>query len=420
MSGLFTAISSRFSPAVVLGALLPATVFVILCWLWLLPMLPLDIPTLSRFETIMDTQWKVVTLTAIVTLVAALLHVLNTPVVRLYEGYPWKDGPLGRFKIRKNVKRLQTLIDARNKGRALRPQLQADKERLATVQALLIEVANEISLSFPREASVLPTRLGNAIRSFENYPSSQYNISAIPLWAHFAVKMAPSHAAAIEDAKTSVDVSINFSFLLMILAVAITAAGFVYPIPFVAKTLVVLWVLKISVLALSSYLAYVAAIGRAVEWGGGVRSVFDLYRWDVLKGLGFTVMPADMVTERELWKTISMQISRGDPPDVGPVLRYDSGTYVLPASNLRVTRGLSAPNANRATRTVTASVRNEAQHAVSDITLVETIPQGQQYVWGTMQLDGEEAEVYGTNPYRIDIGCLNAGETATVTYEMGV
>src|SRR5947209_11195201 len=119
MSSLFSAISGQFTKAIIIGALLPATVFVLVAYLWFMPMLPIDAHALSQLEGI-QTQWKVAAFTAITVLIAALLNVLNTAIFRLYEGYPWKNGWLGRWKTARKVQELQRLTEARKKGRSLR------------------------------------------------------------------------------------------------------------------------------------------------------------------------------------------------------------------------------------------------------------------------------------------------------------
>jgi len=417
MSSLFSAISGALTKPIILGALLPATVFMLIAYLWLFPMIPVDAQALARFADI-DVGWKLASLGALSVSIAALLHLFNTAIIRFYEGYPWKNGPMGMAKAARYEARLKALMEARVAGRALRDELKAGSEERSRVVSMLIDIANEITLSFPEPGSVLPTRLGNTIRAFESYPWTQYGIAGIPLWPHFVAKAAATDAGAIDDAKTSVDVAINFSFLLGILALCILAAGFFYPIPFASWALALPWMARSVVLAAASYLAYVASIGSAREWGATVRSVFDRYRASVLKDLGFTKLPASLQEERELWTSISLQISRGDPPD-GPALHFTDETYVLPrGAKLVVSRGASAADATLL-RTITVSIHNGGTTDVDKVVLHEPIASTSQYIWGTMAVNGNPVTPAGVNPYRIEIGKVTAGSDAVVTYKIG-
>lgn len=419
MTSIFSAISGQFSRAIILGALLPAAVYVILAYLFVLPMVPVEW-RLTRVE-LLDPEWKLAAVTITSVLIAGLLHVLNTSIIRLYEGYPWKDGLIGRAMAAHQERRLAQLASERLAARELKKQLEGDPARVDQLSQLQIDAANDINYSFPEAGTfILPTRLGNVIRSFENYPKRQYGISGITFWTRFATKLSASHAGAIDDAKTLFNVTINLSFLSLLLAAVMLILGCMYPIQFVSPAFTLAWIAKIAVAVLLTYLFYSAAIGRAMGWGEQVRAVFDLHRWSVLQDLGFEQKPRTLEAERKLWSAISLQIDRGDPLS-GPALRYATHSVeVLPESaGLEVTRGISVPDANRVCMT-TVTVRNAGTHPVRDVVLIETLPSGREYRWGSMTISGMAAQppqLSGTNPYRVKLGALDAGAAVVVTYE---
>ena len=421
MTGIFSAISGQFGRAIIIGALLPAAVFVLLAYLFVIPMAPIEWGLIARIE-ILDAQWKIAAVTIAAILIAGLLHVLNISIIRLYEGYPWRHGLIGRLMTQRQERRLVQLASDRQIARALIPQVAGNTDCRQDLEQLRNDAADEIIYSYPQEGTfLLPTRLGNAIRSFENYPLRQYGISGITFWSRFATRVSGSHAAALDDAKTLLDVAINLSFLSLLLAFSMLVLGCMYPIQFVSFPMTVRWIVRIAAAVLLGHLFYVAAIGRAKGWGEQVRSVFDLHRWSVLSDLGFEQKPRTLEAERELWKAISLQIDRGDPP-AGPARRYAAHTpHVLPErAALEITRGISGPNANGVYKT-TVKVRNAGAEAVNDVVLIESVPAEREYCWDSMNINGvtaQSSQLTGTNPYHVRIGTLATGAEAVVTYEL--
>ncbi|HJQ35556.1 MAG TPA: hypothetical protein VKB93_00310 [Thermoanaerobaculia bacterium] len=295
MTSIFSAISGQFGRAFMIAALLPAALFVL---------------ALQRF---VFPQWQLAVLAAAAVAVAGLLHVLNAPIVRLYEGYPWMNGPLGKWSIARHRRRLQEAVDGRLAAREARVALRAIDPALAErLQSVQNAMAARAFNDYPLPGSVLPTRLGNVIRSFENYPRRQYGIWAVTLFPRFVARIPREFAAVIDDAKTMLDVLLHLSFLSLVFSLIVCAAC-----PFTAEAITCI----AAGLALSA-IFYAASIGRAGEWGQLVRASFDLYRWDVLRDLGFTSKPASMFEERALWNEISRQLAFGDTL-AGADLRYD-------------------------------------------------------------------------------------------------
>ena len=99
MSSLLSAISGKFSTAVILGTFFPVTVFVFLARVLWVPLLPAGWhPALLAPLAGLDDKWELFVLTLVTIVLSGLLYNLNTPVLRLYEGYPWMDTWLGRWR----------------------------------------------------------------------------------------------------------------------------------------------------------------------------------------------------------------------------------------------------------------------------------------------------------------------------------
>jgi hypothetical protein len=80
------------------------------------------------------------------------------------------------------------------------------------------DAGRRLNEEFPIErTSVLPTRLGNVIRSFEDYPERQYGMDGVTLWPRLVAKINKDHATVIEDAKITFDFLLNSAVLSAVL-----------------------------------------------------------------------------------------------------------------------------------------------------------------------------------------------------------
>lgn len=419
MTSIFTTISGQFGRAIIIGALLPAAVFVLVVHVFVVPMLPWEWRLITRVA-VLDAQWQVASLVVAATLIAGLLSVMNTSITRFYEGYPWANGWLGRWRAAHHraalLQRRRRVRLARELGRRLRRTRPLDPRRDA-LDTVRDDADREVHASYPAPRSVLPTRLGNVIRAFENYSRDQYGISAIPLWPRFVSRIRADHAAAIDDAKTSFDVAINLSFLSALTAFAMIAIVVIYPLPLAETRLRVWFLIRLAAAIGLIWAFYELAIDRAGAWGDLVRGVFDLYRWDVLKDLGYETRPGDLESERALWTAISVQMIFGDPP-LGPMLRYDQRSMAVPKSNwLSLTRSVRLREDGG--RQIVVVVENRGADPISNVRLIEHLPVGSDYVEGSARLDGQPSvPVRGTNPYAFTVGTLAAHARAELTYEV--
>ncbi len=414
MTSVFSAISGVFGRAMIIGALLPSTLFVLFGYLILGPMLPWEWRAVSRLE-VLEPQWKVAAVAATAIVLAGLLHVLNIPIIRFYEGYPWAAGFIGRWR----TSRQQRLFDEKGSRRVraieLRGLLRAANPNDARIESLYQiddDIQREMMASYPPRHDLLPTRLGNIIRSFESYPSRQYGISAIVLWPRFSSRISADHAKLIEEAKTSFDVTIHLSFFAFLAALLLLGAGCAYPIPFAAPSLAAVWLARISVATAIGWLLYEASLDRARAWGNVTRAAFDLHRAAVLRDFGVTPLPRDLASERSVWTRISQQIIFGDP-EGGPALRFDISTLVLPENDdLILTRGV-ATTSEANVREVSVRVENRGTRDATAVRIVEHLPAGTELVW-----ESASTAIEGGNPYSFLLGDIRKAQDATLTYRV--
>ena len=313
MTNLLSAISGQFSKSLLLSTLLPVVVFVLLALVLVVPHVPGTVPVLHWAQGL-DTEWRLAAITLGVILLTALLYNLNGPVIRFYEGYPWCDSWVGRWRTRVHRRRMES-TSARWHGllTLLRDDEAERHQGYETAIEHWNELARTLNTQYPDEpGAVLPTRLGNVIRSFESYPWRQYKIRSITVWPRLTPYIDEACAAQIDEAKSSVDFMLNSSLLCGALAALVAAVHLGFPVGLASARVLVPFVLQLAVFGGLAYGFYLAAISRAQSWGMTVKTAFDLFRWKLLEGLGYRSKPGSLEEERSLWEAISNRLILSD------------------------------------------------------------------------------------------------------------
>ncbi|HSK75264.1 MAG TPA: hypothetical protein VLQ45_02305 [Thermoanaerobaculia bacterium] len=439
MTNLLSAISGKFSTALILGTFFPVTVFVFLARVLWVPLLPAGFkPALLAPLAGLDDKWELLILTLVTIVLSGVLYNLNIPLIRFYEGYAWERTWIGRRKKARHRAALQALLAQQEglyplqsellaEGRSLKavdpedPRIPRLRSWINAARAREYAVRREVFSHYPKEPSVLPTRLGNVIRSFENYPERQYRMAAITLWPRLIAVLDPAYADSIDSAKTGVDFMLNSATLSGLLCLLLLVTGLVYPSP-LASDAALWWLLEIGGLAALSWWLYTQSIGGALDWGNLVRGAFDLYRGKLLEKLGYGRAPKSVDEERELWQAISSRLTAGDPPqDAGEIPPYER-TLPPPTScsctsgaALELARGV-VPLADGRGLRVVLEVRNPDADpggpAVTDLIVADTVPEGFEYQWNSASASAGTVRVEGTNPYRFHLSASLAPKIA--------
>src|SRR5688572_14558935 len=433
---------------------MPVVFYIMVNVFLLLPYLPADPQVLQQINEVNTRAVLVITFVAV--LLTGLLYNLNIPIVRLYEGYTWENSFIGRWRKARYEKELSGLLELRPRLQDLHNALtrrnqaasiqvkEAMQPQIRALGSIRSEVGRNVNREFPSLASVLPTKLGNVIRSFETYPQKQYNIAAIPMYPRLVAVIDKEYLAQIENAKSAVDFTINCSLLSAVSALSILVAGLVYPLPFGSPALWTLWLIKIAFFVFLSWAFYVSSIGRAHEWGDLVKGAFDLYRWKLLDQLGFERIPKNMEEERVLWEAISAQLIFGDRANAR-LWEYSgslsSARGVPPVAQLETMRALSKTDVENVV-TVTVVIKNNdtQKRAVKNVKVTEILPEGAHYIWKSAKvartngrstlppdskspINSEVAiwhsiAVTGANPYGFAVGDLDYNDQIFLSYQM--
>jgi uncharacterized repeat protein (TIGR01451 family) len=422
MTSLLSSISGQFGKPMILGSLFPVLILSILNVVVVAPLLPAMSAIQAKLTRVAigEEKWAAVTLGFVVLVLTGLLYNLNISIIRLYEGYPWRLSWIGALFTWPKKKCFRAAVPLRLSLRYLRREwgkLDPHSQQARSLGGQQTELALFINSELPdREEFILPTRLGNVIRCFERYPAVAYGMDAIVLWPRLISKIDSSFGSSIDDAKTSFDFMLNCSFLSTLTTVGIVGIGLFYPVPLtVAST--VPWIWRALLFAALAVIFYRFSIGRAAAWGMQVKAAFDLYRFELLKALGYQQQPQTFFEEQALWQRISAQLLYADTRE--RPLPYRAPTTRVVASpkgvQLEVKKELTLIAVNGHVE-VRITVQNNDSRTADTVVLVETLPEGYKYVLQSARGSAGPIRVANLNPIELAVTPILPGAVLTVTY----
>ncbi len=477
MTSILSSISGYFSKSLILGTFLPVVIFIVLALLLFVPYLPPSLTVSSPIEGL-GQEWRIISVSFVAIVMSGLIYNLNIPILRCYEGYPWQDSWIGTRLTNKHRNRFdaaQLRIDAMRAAlRTMDAAVKKDPMEAAFINEVIdswkalggdrgAEIsegkwlkawraanadseANDtrtkwqiidndlrdqfsiyrrsIQHAYPDDRSlILPTRLGNAIRSFEYYSDREYGIDSVEIWPRLVAVIPKEYAVSIDDSKTTFDFMLNSSLLSLLLCVLILVSGLVYPASLISLWNAVYWILTVVALVLLSYFFYRLSINRAHAWGLLIKSAFDLYRWELLKKLGYAQQPKHRLEERELWEEISRQAIYGDRFDKRMLSYNESSPPPFPLlqsetrdPKLEVTRGVKATGD---VSVVYLRIKNNDSTAtVKGITVKDRLSDDLDFEWDSARVGNDRVAMSGTNPYEFRLGDLQPDAETILTYRV--
>ncbi|MGH3010873.1 MAG: hypothetical protein ACRDMY_03365 [Gaiellaceae bacterium] len=230
--------------------------------------------------------------------VGLALSALSYSVARLFEGYPLERRsrwPVVRSIYRGAIalqrRRYDPLVSTRDDKR--KPD--KDRQRAAWV----------LDRYFPHSHErLLPTRLGNAIRAFEQHSNVRWGLDSVTIWPRIEALL------SAEEREILVDSKVNFNLFLNA-AVGALAVGacLVVDQALNAPQPALFWLLYAIPFALA-YILYRSAVDPATEWGDAVRSSIDLHRLELYEKLGVRA-PTSFSDERQLALRVNQTLLYG-------------------------------------------------------------------------------------------------------------
>jgi hypothetical protein len=423
MHSFLSTLSSQFAKNILIGTLFPVVLFVIAISAVVLPLAEITPRAMFGLFFLWEQDSVVPALTAFVLIVTVVLFALNIPLIRLYEGYPWQNSWLGQWRTASQRRRAKVLEEVRQRARLLTRQAREANvdDALPADFAGLLKDSGEARGEFPKsEASILPTRLGNVIRAFEGYPKLKYGIDAVLIWPRLAQKLGKDAAETIDSAKASFDFMLNCSVLSSVIAASVVAAGLIRHHPF-TSTYINIWPACALFFCVLAYLFYLGGINRAASWGTEVKVAFDLYRFDLLSGLGYKLEVSGPKDERALWEEISYQFHYPDAPNLTQI------PYKTGQTDIRVTPSSVVVAAKRSMSwepkhvwVVGIEVTNadEFRHEAKSVLIIERIPKGLRVVENSVLVDTAAVEPRSLDPLVVEFGPISPADSKTMKYKL--
>jgi len=294
-----------------LSVLLPAAVFVGLNAVFVFPQFK-DTLLLQALQSNETEYPATILLLMAVLIVAYALAVLNIPIIRLFEGYPWALRFPGNYFRRAHLRRaaaLQSAIDFYDmEARAKRRE--AKQETDATRHQMALEAAEDLALRgnlakaqlawfYPQHNPwrTLPTRLGNVIASAEEFPGHLYGLDAVTFWPFLSpILSKEGYAPFVERERAAFDFLLNMAVLTLVFG-----AELIYADLLLAQATWLSVAAKLGGAAIVAFAFYMVSIQGALSWGYTIRTAFVLYRDKLRERLGL-IKPEGFYEERVLWQ----------------------------------------------------------------------------------------------------------------------
>jgi len=228
-----------------------------------------------------------------ITIFAYLLQIFTNHVVRLFEGY-WDFFPLNTLAI---------LLIKRNQvsNKIINDNLVAaiDSENVGLQNYIQQKIDNE----YPNNDDlILPTKLGNVIRSAELHSYDCYGMDSVFWWPRLW-QVLPQHIKNdINDSLTPLLALLNFSILIPLFALTSLVYTFYQRVDLFSDFWITLLKCLITLIfgVILAWITYRAAISQAIIYGSFVKSAIDVYRLDLISAL-HQPLPKNISEESKLW-----------------------------------------------------------------------------------------------------------------------
>ncbi|MGG6294925.1 hypothetical protein ACQ4M4_10905 [Leptolyngbya sp. AN02str] len=316
---------SKLAEQWVATLLTPAFIF----WLggFLTAIQRLGLNTLVTQYTAYPEPLQIAILVGALCIVAASAFVVqrfDTPIIRFLEGYwhPWLQ-PVRQVRIAHYHQHKQVLIQQSQTLRTLEARQKARFQALKTIietqgatslnsterdeyrqlnERLLTptqqETLTRVRLALhnlPANPDLMPTRMGNILRTAERRPLEKYGLDAIICWSRLWLLLPEAAKKDLQDARADLNNAARL-WLWSILFLIWAALG-------------AWWAVPLGILsALFSY--YTWAIAAATTYGDLIEASFDLHRQLLYQALGWK-KPDDPKEERRVGQQLTDYLWRG-------------------------------------------------------------------------------------------------------------
>lgn len=180
--------------------------------------------------------------------------------------------------------------------------IEVNRRRRWEVNVLANDTELALRLYPPTADDLLPTRLGNILRSAERQAGQNHGfIDPVEMLPRIYPYVSPSLAENIRDARNDLDIACRMCAVLWTIALV---AGCTLTADGAVAASVGAWLAVPAATAVFGVLSYRAAVRCAGEYGRILYYVFDLHRRDLIRALGY-VPPEHPQDERQLIEALT-------------------------------------------------------------------------------------------------------------------
>jgi hypothetical protein len=219
--------------------------------------------------------------------IAVVLAYSSQLIYRVLEGYHLPRS-LDRFWTKRQSRRYLRNL-------AVKSELESSSEgRQSKRYGLAVE---QLGLYPESPERMMPTRLGNALRSLEGYGTDRFGLDSQQFWYELIGTADEAVRRESEEARSQVDVFVAAISACTLLAIACLAVSLDLGS---GGAPLVLGLASIGFLPI----AYRQALRNMKEWANSVRAMVNLGRMKVAEGVGLE-MPWRLDHERYMWQSLS-------------------------------------------------------------------------------------------------------------------
>lgn len=302
--------------ALIVGWIFPTALNLVVLYLVLAPN-HADLPLVQALWPTSKAD-GVALLLACAVLFGLILNALQVTLYRILEGYAlWPNRLYNRRAARHrarrqfltdrlDVLRLQRrdpdVLNADERQRltqlladhSLQRVLRADQSRTTAQRALLHERLGRYPID---DTQIAPTRLGNAIRRFEEYGYDRYRLDTQVLWDELLSSVPDQTRRQVDTARASVDF-----FVALMYGHVVVAACSLASLP--QATNLAVPAATIGTLSGLIVFWYRSAVASTDEWAAAVRALVNKGRKPLADSLGLS-LPQSLAQERSMWTLVS-------------------------------------------------------------------------------------------------------------------
>jgi hypothetical protein len=258
--------------------------------------LPTSIFRVQDLKELEQNGVALLALAALVFVAGALIAALNGEIYKLYEGRSYWPGRLLVWGIGRQQARVDKLKAAADAESPLDSQMASKKRESRDILRTYPTKNGEYYASHP-------TRLGNILAGYEEYPFSRYGMSSVFYFTRIWMEMEKEKKEEIDSAWSIADGFLNLSAtanaagVLWIVAAALGALDLIDRVPLGDSALAALGGVGWLVLG---YVVYRVSLPFHRQNGERFKSIFDLYRkkvWKITK-----LQPGEIDAWHRAWR----------------------------------------------------------------------------------------------------------------------